>query len=90
MCDNNNGYPLSVAFVPALCWAFGDQRGTKGESVNTSEYLPCASYVLHILLTVSQNLLTILPSRRCYPRPYMTNSCLSDKKNSNDLIGVLL
>ena len=55
MCDNNNGYPLSTAFVPALYWAFGDQRGTKGERINVSEYLPCVSYcATHFAYNISK------------------------------------
>lgn len=75
MCDNNNGYPLSTAFVPALYWAFGDQRRPKGrELMSVSTFH--VSGLPHTLLTIFQNLV-ILPSRWCYPHPYMTNSCLS-------------
>lgn len=76
--------------MSALYWVLGDGEGQKRRELITGSSFHVSVTLLHAVLTIYLNLITTLPGRWCYSHVYVTDSYLSHKKNSNDLIGVLL
>lgn len=68
----------------------GTREGQKGRELISVSIFHVSITLLHTLVTISLNLITTLPGKWCYPHVYMTDSCLSHKNNSNDLIGVVI
>lgn len=89
-----------VIIIIATLWALllrqhctgplGTREGQKGRELISVSIFHVSITLLHTLVTISLNLITTLPGKWCYPHVYMTDSCLSHKNNSNDLIGVVI